>query len=359
MRLPSSVASLLLLLTACAGDDPDGAGDDTGPAGDSGDTGDTGAPPAGELTFNLGGRFTGTTFTLTWLDVTTLGTEAVTFGDAWVSQPADTNPLPVSPGAPPTEHLQPLDPAVFPGVTQAWYVPALHVDLDPDGVLSDEEAYVGAGVWWVVYVDNPQGTDITPTGLVAGWNVVNVLGDTPATGDPAAIPLAATLAATDPYVIGGTFIDPETRPLRFAVVPMAALAPDSDHAPFHDAPLAPTWTAELSGNPPQAHTAVVPRYGLQGAQEVPVAYDDVDASGGWTAGDVPVYTACISTTPVGMLWLPPVDDLFRAAQMAYDGVASGWTAVTVGPEGGQGLDASARTMLAITPDCPFGGAPPA
>lgn len=339
--------ALFLALFACESD-PGDKPDDSGGPDDTGE--ETGLPP--DMGFDLDGAWSGATLTLTWLDVRSLGTETIVFGDTLLSLPASSDPLALVAGAPPEADLIEADPETAPGMMVAIYVPALHVDTDGDGARSGDEVYVGAGTWWPTWISGPIPASYVSAGAVEGWNALYVLsGEGPSFGDPLAVPLSA--AQDDTLTLGGRFDgDPDGRGL--VLIPGVSLEGGTVASYAYDAPMLGAWSIALDGAPPADHLQDLEWLGAPGALELPVAYTDGDASGGFSGGDTPLWAACHDGVAVAAIWSPGATDLWTALTMAMQGTSAGWFAMTVGDGGGTVLDDAEAAALVMDEACVLG-----
>lgn len=357
------VLPFCLFLVACETTPPD-TGDtgepadtadtsDTSDTADTSDTGDSGGVP--DLGFDLDGAWAGSTLTLTWLDASTFGTETLVFGDVMFSAEVDADPQQVSLGAPPASDLREADPEQAPGMLVAAYMPALHVDLDGDGLLSGEETYVGAGPTWPMYVTGVIPAQYLGMGVVDGWNAMFVFSgnEGPEFTDPMAIPLAANVAANLDLTLGGSFAD-DPDGMGLVLIPGTAFEGGGATSWLYDEPLTAAWSIPLSGEPPAEHFSAMEGVGWA-AMELPIAYIDEGARG-FGEGDIPTNAACFGGVPVGAIWFPGPTDLMVALQMGLTGMGSGWIAMTTGDVGGGTvLTEEEAATLSIDDSCTLGG----
>lgn len=318
------------------------AATDTGAAEDSGatETGDsTDEEDTSDLHFLLDGDWADATVTLTWLDLARLRDDnELRVGDTLLSVPAAADVALVVP-APPEADLVEIDPENFPGSFVAAYVPALHQDLDGDGVRSGDEFFLGASAVVALWV-----TGTPRDGLDPGWNALLLTrGGDPLPTDRHAIPVSTNLDPALDGHLAGTAPD-SLAAARFALVSVRELDGDRVLADVWDAPASDPWTADVSGPPPDDHVTLLGNLGFTGALERLIAYDDHDADGGYSSGDTVRAGACVDGEPVALLWAPEVPDLAFALTLVLHQRPAGWIPIATGSSAGPLLDSEAETL---------------
>ncbi len=365
MRLLPLLSFALLACDSASGDTSGGAdtadsatsGDtsDTSETGETGETGDTGAEGPADLGFQLEGGWEGSTLTLTWVDPSSLGTESLNFGGVLLSEDVSQAETLIHAGRPPESDLQELNPEETPGMLMALYVPALHLDVDGDGLPQNGESFMAVGMTWAVYVTGVIPAEFTQLGVVDGWNAVVIAkeGD-PQFADAMTIPLPVNLAPNLELTAGGDLgFDPDGA--RLMVISGQAFTGESPVGPLVDQALTDPWEVALSGPPAADRFYLIQNMGIMGALEVPLSYDDANHSGAFEeASDSLLFAACSDAVPVGFLWLPPPSDLYSAFGIARMGVGSGWMAVQLA-EGGSIVPPSLLTELVMDQTCGLGG----
>ncbi|MCB9796439.1 MAG: hypothetical protein H6741_27395 [Alphaproteobacteria bacterium] len=323
----------------------DSAADDSS-ADDSGE-------PAEEvtLTFEIEGDFDGTTLSLTHI---TLAEPPVVGAQlTWVEVEGATQELVVT--EPREGELSPLDAANFPGLDVAVYVPTLHLDGDGQGDIDGDEAIVGAGRYWVWFLEGDIPQQLLLLGFRHGWNAIELDfegGGVPSVGEIDAIPLPANLWPNQELTFGGTYsaeTDIETQ--RLVVVPSTLFNGDLPTSLLYDEDLTETWSVTLSGEPPQDHRETGE---FSGAYEVALTYVDNDASGGFSEGDAPIYVPCLEDQAVAAVWVDAPTDVFVAAYTSVVGASVGWSALAIASDGSGDsttLTAEQATQLDISGGC--------
>lgn len=338
---------LFMVLMACSGvkeqADTGGSGGldsgpiqdtETGEPGETGESGETGGAGDGEpdLIFEVSGATAGLGLSLFWLDPSSLSSGAPALGEALASVRAEASTaLDLPP--PPESALVVVDPSNAPGLSAAFYVPGLFEDADGDGAPGADEPWTGVGLVWPVYLSGPLPTDMLMQGFSEGWNALRFTSGSaePEILDPLAIPISQNQLPTETLTLGGAWtgaVGPEGYGLFAAPYPL--FFGEAVDAFLADGPASAGWSMTFSGAPPEDHLAILDFLGVEGGLEVPLAYADADGSGSFTAGDAPVFAACLDGAPVGALWLPPPTDLSLALTLSMQGLAPGWLALYVG-----------------------------
>ena len=330
---------ITLLALGCSGGEPVDSGDSAG--GDTDTDTDTDTDPA-NLGFDVVGDFEGTTLSLTWLDASTLGTEDLAFGDVLLSTDVFAARVEVTAPTPDASELIEIDPEYAPGMMVAFYVPTL----------TRAGAYLGVGAVWPIHISGEIPADFVAHGAAAGWNALTPGADGQEFGDEMAVPLPVNLGQMLDITLGGTMAsDPDgLRLVLLSGISLGGAGPD----PLHDSHASTEWEIPVSGEPPADHFYELDFLEMEGALEIPFVYTDSDESGGYTSGDSLVNAACVSGTPVGLLWMPSPTDLTVAFGLVMQGGATGWNAILMGGPGGV-LDEAARTSLVIDEGCVLGG----
>lgn len=350
---------LPFLLLACdtgdTGDTDTGTADtgdtaDTSDTSETADTEDTGPPP--DLGFDVDEGATGTTLTLTPLDMSSLGTETLIFGDTWLSAPIEGDPALVYAGEPPASALVEVDPTEAPGMLVAMYVPALHADTDGDGLRSGDETYLALGMWWVAYVTGDIAPNFVAAGVVEGWNAVFVFSETgPQFGSAMATPLPTSLLPDTTLTLAGTYTgDPDD--VGLAAFPWNFLQGEPVEELLYDAPIEPNWSITLDGEPPADHFVFLEFLGAEGSLEIVASYADNNASGSYDGGDMPLNGPCYAGVPVGAVWWPGPTELMSALQLTMQGMRPGWLAFPMGDGGGVLTEEQAQSLV-IDDSCVF------
>ncbi len=339
MRNTSFTLSLLAVACATPPSTDTGVVADSG-AGDAVDTADSaGEEDTSDLRFLLDGDWGDATLTLTWLDLAQLRDDnELRVGDTLLSAPAAADLALVVP-APPEADLVEIDPENFPGSLVAAYVPALHRDLDGDGVRSGDEFFLGTSNVVALWVSG------TPRdGLQPGWNALLLTrGGDPLPTDRHAIPVSTNLEPALDGHLAGTAPD-ALADARFALVSVREYVGDQVLDDVWGAPASSPWAADVSGAPPDDHVTLLGNLGFTGALERLVAYDDLDGDGGYSPGDAVRAGACVDGEPVALLWAPEVPDLAFALTLVLHERAAGWIPVATGVSAGPLLDSDAETL---------------
>ena len=325
----------LLALLACASDPTD--------SGDSGDTesdADTDADSdtdtdadtdvGTELTYVINGEATGT-LTLTYLDLFGAG-DATVWQTAEVTDTTQGIRVPI----PPPDHLLELDPTNLPGLNAAFYAATVEVD----------GGHGHSAIAMTAFLD---GDVPTGFGWAEGWNALVFSDDeeeAPENIGIDAIPIEP-LTFNDTLTFGGTTsVDAD----RWGLFPGALLEGQPVGSVLVDEALGETWSVTLSGPPPDDH-------GLPGEEgfvlELPLAYQDLDASEGLSDGDLPLSPACTAEglTAV-LLWAAAPPDGQSAYFAMSQGFPLGWRAIGAGADDeGVDLEGEALTTLAFDGSC--------
>ena len=346
---------LMSTLVACDAPAPGETGDsedtsDLGETGETGETEDTGEPP--NLTFVLSGSFAGSTLGLTWLDATSLGSETgLVFGDTLASVAVTGSAMGLYAANPDAALLTEVDAVAAPGMLVAFYVPTLHLDADGDGLQNGDEAYLGVGMTWAVYVQGPVPADLATGGLAEGWNTLNstVQTENPEFGDIVDIPLDASIAPVESLTIGGT-IAGDLADVGIVTVSAVIFGGGSVAAPLYDEPATANWSMTLSGTPPADHLVPLEFLGVDGAMELPNSYADADGSGSFGDGDMPLLPACSNGAPVAVFWLPSATTMNAAMTATMTGWGTGWSVSYLSESGGEVPEAD-RTLLSMDDSC--------
>lgn len=294
--------STLFLLAACSPAATVDGATDTGAE-------DTGA--ATDLSFAITGDLTGATFSLSWIDASTFGSQSLTLGEVVASAPAEaTQELALD--DPPESQLIELDPDGQPGTVAAFYLPALHYDADGDGAAANGEVVVGAGRWWAYFIGGTLSEEAASMGLELGWNSANLLDGDPAQyGGASDIPLAANQVPVSDISVSGTAAE-DLVGSNFAVLSAMAFSNATPPAPLFEGELAATWSVSLSGAPGEDHVFDIDGKGTMGVFEVLAAYSDTDASGDYSTGDQVTGVACHDQRLAALAWVPPPTDVLSA-----------------------------------------------
>ena len=239
-------------------------------------------------------------------------------------------------------------------MSAAWYVPALHTDLDADGVPSAAEGYSGVGATWPVFVQGDPTGAPGLEGAVEGWNALQVGlsdGTSIAAGDVAAVPLGPSLALQTSVTLSGTWSTTPPDSSAVALVSLLALNGETvEERTVYDQAAVTPWSITLDGSPPEDHFAEQTG-GLFAAVEVSVAYEDTDGDGAFGRRDTDLYRMCAGTTPLGLIFVARVPTLSLGLRMMATGNGGGWNALTLDGTG-QFADDDLLTGLVIGPECP-------
>ena len=331
---------VVLGLLACSGRDappPEETNSDADTDSDS-DT-DT---DSGSLTFSLPGEAVGSWLSLTWARV---DGDDITLGGELSSTLVTSDPAVVPVGAPTPEDLVAIDPALWPGLLGAWYLPSLHLEGD-DG----ERTYTALGRAWPVYLAGELPRSWLDAGWGAGWNAMD-------TGDASVvptsdIPLVDDLATVADVSIAGTYGgEADLADLRLALLPGPLWSEGTVAQLLVDAALTTPWTLPLTGRPPDDHFTDLGD-GVLAALEVPLSYADSDGSGSYGEGDVVETFACIGPSLLTLLYLDPPTDLLTAFGMAWASLTPGWNILQDDGAGGYiVLDQGAAQSVALDAGC--------
>lgn len=352
----TTASALLLHLAACSAPADDSAeGKPAAEFNSGGDAEEESGLVIGDdrATFLPGEETEGTTLTLTWVEPSSLHHANYVLGDVLLS-------LPVAPEvvfdlhAPDPSLMVEVDPEGHPGVTAAYFVPALHIDTDGDGLPSEGESYLGVGKTWLLYVNgSPSGIEDLPNAL-RGWNAMEVdleTGIAEATWDLDDLLIMATLWERPNVSLEGTWSEevPRGTGLVFrslveaqgGAVELPVVADQRAESPFR---------LPARGPPPDDHFADL-KPGVPAAIEVGEAYTDVDGDGAFTANDIPLHGVCSEGTPMGLAYLPTVPSLLLAIKLVGIGNPAGWSAVSL-EENPRLVSNSVLTGLSVGSDCP-------
>lgn len=212
--------------------------------------------------------------------------------------------------------------ASAPNSAVAIYSPMSFDDANGDGVPGEGEVWRGAGLDLLVWVAEAAPADRGPL----GWNLWTV--------DPAAAQITV-YAAAEGEILFPANLDPIAPLVISGPGPagtdarVAAIGPGSDSSTgYDDSTVAAdgTWSLTLTDAPPvydrYAASEIAPEMTYVRLDE----YDDVDASGAWSAGDVPLATSCLAngSACVMAIWYGDVTDVAVGWRTAWFGMRSGW-----------------------------------
>ncbi len=352
-------AAALSLLAAC--DDPadhTGVADTNEPADTDTDSGDSGSPlllGEDEATFTFTGSYEGATLSLTQVDPIGIMGGTYRFGEVLTSVAITEDALTLDLHAPDASLLEELDPEGHPGVKGVFFVPALHVDTDGDGVPSANEAFLGVSSAWLLYVDgNPSGIQAVPNAL-RGWNAMLMdmeAGIAMATSSLESMPIFVTLIENPNESVSGTWsVEPD--PAMGIVVRsrVAILGGEVEAPTFTDVHAESPFDFVLRGVPPTDHFEEFVD-GVSAAVEIPEVYTDVDTDHAYTEVDTREYGVCREGSPIGFVYLSVVSSLGLAVQLVGAGNASGWNAMVLAPEE-KFISSNDLTALNSGPACPL------
>ena len=315
---------LVLLLAACGGKEDTAAPDDTAP--------DTGTPVEATLVFEIEGDPAGLALTLDrYVIGEAFADPAVVLAALGVTRAR----VGVDPPDPPADQLVAID-EKYPDFLAASYFPALHEDPDGDAVHETGERIAALGRVWPLFAQEPIPQAYADLGLVPGWNAVEYAWDGTrdfAVRDVQHIPLPTALRGEDAATLSGTWDLPLPAESRIAVVPWTFLEGDTEVDLLYDEPAAGSWAITLSGTPPADHR--IPKKGglpVEWAWEFLVAYEDADASGSPTTGDVLMGSACVDGLVGSFVHLERTDDLYGAFILTILGDPGGWWAAGFDPD---------------------------
>ncbi len=294
---------------------------------------DTDADVDAVLTFDIDGEWAGTSMSLSWF---LPGDEEMDFSTIlWEGEVTGAS-FGMDPGTVPPEQIVEVEP----GLSLAMYVPSLFEDLDADGVWDEGEIYVGVGHYWPVWIEGSMPPEYQKAGLVEGWNAIELDFESEGefiVGDSDAIPLAANLWPNDSIEIGGSYGG--SAPIggqRLALISGEAMSGGDMTDLLYDDSLTDPWSISVSGDAPESHIVVQDEFGLSMAWEYPLAYADLDGTGGPSDGDLPTGFACYGSDYVLLYWMAPAATVEAAFYYSYAwtptyGWAPGWFAAAVTP----------------------------
>lgn len=306
--------------------------DTSGDTSDTSDTGDTGAPDADLRVVPLdAAAFAGATLglfplTVDFVAVTEATTPAATFALG------DDGAFAVD-WAPPADAL--VEAAYAPGMFVAVYALVAYVDAPTD------EGLVGIARYDALYVEGEVPEPYASLGVAVGWNALSVRGegDPPELVDATAVPLEDNLVVRTAWTAGGAWDG-------VAGDRVAGVSDQDPTVAVGDVPAADPWTVAVDGRPPAS--TFFEYEGVAAAGFELVAYDDVDASGGWSDGDTVTGRAL---TPAGEpAWLAwgdtPTDVSLAHTLVTLGGFRAGWS-VTGQREIAVPLDDALATSLTM------------
>jgi hypothetical protein len=200
------------------------------------------------------------------------------------------------------------------------------------------EVFTGYSPAFVVFLQSDGGLSLPLKlfGLRSGWNALEIAADSPY---PVALPLdSIPVVAPEPSTeatVSGTWTAPVTTGTPGPAT-WLGLVPASDYSGMYldvlyDDPITPDWSITVTGEPPLTHQLPGNPYVAAGtALEVPVTFEDTDASGSLTPGDLILDSVCTADLrPVALAWFPATDDLLLTFVTQAQ---SGWV-VVADPEG--------------------------
>ena len=283
----------------------------------------------------MGGDFHGATLTLTPVDAETI---EVTHG-GWASASAAAT-VDMELGAPPAEHLQEIDPDEAPGMRIGTYLPMLHIDEDGDGLHSGGESIVGVSMEWPVFIAGAIPPKLQAFGLVQGWNalVMDMASDSdlPTFLDPMDLSITADLFETESLSLAGVVETPfssfDMRMTAVSIMSLKGGGPDAET--LTDQVVDNPFTYSFDGPPPESHFISESKFDLRFAQELVLAYQDMDASGDFdSTKDRAVTTICHGRDPVIFMWVDPLTDPMGALWVGIMGIRAGWSAINTNSPG--------------------------
>ena len=328
--------SILAVLTACnsaknddTGEINDGDVNDTGVADDS----DTGVPDGETMVnFMISGEWEGATLSL----VQSTDFEEWSLGETIHSTLVTNSITEFSLAAPDPANLIQLDEA-WPDTLFGFYMPALYIDSDGDGIHSEGEVVKGVGDWWLVYISGALPVELQAVGFTEGWSSINFAtaedSDISEMADLLDIEINAGLIVQDSITIGGSYSPvsdaiPSAEFTKLGVIPAGVLEDEQEVAEFLvDESMSDPWEISLNGAPADDHIFETDE-GFSIALEVPFTYLDSDFSGGMSEDDTPLMTACGDDNQMVFLaYLPEVTNLLHGFYFNSNGFTTGWMAL--------------------------------
>ncbi len=186
-----------------------------------------------------------------------------------------------------------------------------------------DSAPIGVSEWLAFYVDGDPGSDLASYGLSAGWNGVEVTGQSsaPIVISPVDLKLGFNLINTNSVSIAGTWTGTVSTKDRLAVYPYTGTGDM-----LYEGTLPAAWSLTLTGRP--VDTAISSTSGLELGGGTPFAYQDNDSSHTVSSADSELALGVLdSGESVGLVWVDPVTDV-NAAYTLTIGVGGhvGWGA---------------------------------
>lgn len=282
-------------------------------------------PTTTDMTFIIEGEFGGSTLSLIYLDLSDSSDEELSFGDTITSAEITSSSQTIA--------LPEPDPSLLieikPGLSLAIFVPTAHNDSDKDAAYTNGEVINGVGLITAAYIDG----ELPPeTGLVAGWNAVDigwveeVDGLFPYPIDE--VPLSMNQSPREELrleIANDVFLP--SNDIGLAVLPSALFKESDLSGLIYDDIIGDNATVELDGAPPADHFSDIDLVSLAG--EIPLTYADADDSGDFSLdADVVLSAICLDGDPISLFYIAPTTDLQTALQFAMsDDIQVGWNAL--------------------------------
>lgn len=226
-------------------------------------------------------------------------------------------------------------------------------------VRRDDGVYTGASVYFLYWEDYDSEEDRANFGYLPGWNVVSPMyAEPPQAIEGTTLEVSMGLTPSASATLGGTWAGTPNDRLQLVPFPGDGYV----DAPVADLAATDPWTITASGDPPT--TQLDTRRGsgerlvdiqIAGAFELPVAYDDNDASGTRNAGDRDRAWACLDGSPVVLAWVPPATDPSVAQDLQDVGTGSGWNAIRLQSGHLDGRVPAGEEGSTVLDDCYLGG----
>lgn len=195
-------------------------------------------------------------------------------------------------------------------------------------VRRDDGVYTGASSDWLYWVDEPDDGEAGNFGRHAGWNVVRQSTQDPPTTVGTTLEVSLGLTPSPSASLTGAWA--VAPPDRITLLPFPL--PFGRTVDEHVADVVATdpWSIGASGDPPAAHLDIFRDNegdATTGVLELPVAYTDVDGSGGRDHDDEDESWACFGGSPVVLAWVAPATTRSAAQDVQDVGTGTGWNVV--------------------------------